>query len=155
MAFEALKDRREITSQDIERHGVPWCMTDEVAENIRNKPVLIVNTDLSGGPGIHWLCLFVRDNEVEIFDPLGPENKRSNWDILLEEIRSSGMGVHIMPIRAQAKKSSHCGWFSLAAARLGPDALALVFADVNKAKSASRTALGNVKQLIRMFGYQE
>ena len=162
MALEALQDRREITSNDLTSHGQPWAMADEIAGKLHPKGVreakqpLVVNTDLSGGPGIHWITLFPMGRKTLIFDPLGPENRRDNDSVIREQIRRTGSEAELMSIRVQAKKSTHCGFFALAAAKLGPDSIPLVFKGIpSGARDAPRIALGNVKQLIRMFGFRE
>ena len=156
MALEALRDRREITSNDLKHHGQPWVMADEIADKLQDGQPLVVNTDLSGGQGIHWITLFKMGNKTLIFDPLGPENRRDNDGVIREQIKRTGSDAELMSIRVQAKKSSHCGFFSLAAAKLGPDMLPVIFKGIPQgAQDAPRIALGNVKQLIRMFGFRD
>ena len=47
----------------VERDGLP-----ELEES---KVCAVVNTDLTRGPGIHWICFFKENNKVEFFDSGG------------------------------------------------------------------------------------
>ena len=156
MALEALQDRREITSNDLKHFGQPWAMADEIAAKLQEGQPLVVNTDLAGGPGIHWITLFRMGRKTLLFDPLGKDNCRDNDAVIREQIGRTGSEAEVMNLRVQAKKSTHCGFFALAAAQLGPDMLPVIFRDIpTGALDAPRIALGNVKQLIRMFGFRE
>lgn len=136
-------------------------MADEIADKLEDGVPLVVNTDLSGGPGIHWITLFRMGPKTLIFDPLGPGNKRNNDAVIREQIQRTGSTGELVALRVQAKKSTHCGFFALAAAKLGLDALPMIFRNVDgpqkrgPQKRAPITALGNVKQLIRMFGFRD
>ena len=48
---------------------------DKLKNSTLIKPGLyIVNTDVSTGPGLHWVCIMLQ-NEIEYFDSLGNEPK--------------------------------------------------------------------------------
>ena len=64
-----------------------------MVDNIKlyHKEPLIVNTDLSSGPGIHWIVLYPVDNICYIFDPLGENNYRLYDNIKINKIREYGL----------------------------------------------------------------
>ena len=63
-----------ISSEDLDRLNLPWSYVDQV--KLRLHEPLIVNTDLSGGPGVHWIVLVkLRHGIVYMYDPLGPKNR--------------------------------------------------------------------------------
>lgn len=59
-----------ITSADIERNGFAWTMVDDMRKRMfkRGKP-FIINTDISGNQGVHWItAVLADDNKWFIYD---------------------------------------------------------------------------------------
>ena len=90
-----------------------------MVDNIKlyHKVPLIVNTDLSSGPGIHWIVLYPVDNICYIFDPLGENNFRPYDNIMINKIREYGLKFKFYPGRFQFKNSNLCGYFSIMIAK--------------------------------------
>ncbi len=63
---------------------IPWSMVD----NIKYLKFQIVNTDISSGPGIHWICIAQLNDGSLIVDPLGPMNERLYDDIMIRNLMS-------------------------------------------------------------------
>lgn len=76
---------------------------DELVENDRGEGLYIINTDISTGPGKHWVCLFLSD-ETEYFDSLGlaPVEVKAFLDNRLEPYVFSSQ-------RLQGPNSDVCG----------------------------------------------
>ena len=58
------------------KHFVGVFARDEIIKQILKPGLYVVNTDISSGPGIHWVCIYVNSNQVDYFDSLGlpPDN---------------------------------------------------------------------------------
>lgn len=103
-----------ISAQDIENNGFEWQMIDQI--RIGKVPV-IVNTDTSAGPGVHWIVAVILPNGVPyVYDPLGPRNKRmtsnyQNSDVIL--MKALGNRIAMYPYPSQMRDNSLCGWHSL------------------------------------------
>ena len=54
------------------------------------KDPLIVNTDISSGPGIHWIVLYPVKEICYIIDPLGENNFRPYDKIMIDRINEFG-----------------------------------------------------------------
>jgi len=87
---------------------------------------IILNTDLSGNPGVHWIVLTgLKNSFAHIFDSLGSKNPRKDADgnitdkILFDRLRSQGYNrIHFYPYKVQLIDSSACGNFSIFTAKL-------------------------------------
>ena len=81
------------------------------------KEPLIMNTDISSGPGIHWIVLYPVDKVCYIFDPLGENNFRPYDKIMIEKINEYDLKIKFYPGRIQFKNSNLCGYFSIMIAK--------------------------------------
>ena len=57
------------------------------------KDPLIVNTDISSGPGIHWIVLYPVKEICYIIDPLGENNFRPYDKIMIDKINEFGLKI--------------------------------------------------------------
>ena len=137
-------------------------MVDDFQEALKvNKP-LIINTDISGGPGVHWIVAVLRPKGgLYIYDPLGPANDRvdSMGEHVDQYLRKQSKGaehkLHLYPHPSQIRTTGHCGWFSIYVAKLLKRYLD-VFPDISNeqvdqliVKRFGRTAdWGDVRKLI-------
>ena len=81
------------------------------------KDPLIVNTDISSGPGIHWIVLYPVKEICYIIDPLGENNFRPYDKIMIEKLNSYDLKIKFYPGRIQFKNSNLCGYFSIMIAK--------------------------------------
>lgn len=108
-------------------NGLDWSMMDKF---IPTATPQVVNTDISTGPGDHWIVAFINKGEGYVYDPLGPDNHRVTTDFidsdpfLISAFRAKGIhNIHIYPYASQLKTSALCGWFSIFVATLLRDYL--------------------------------
>ena len=76
---------------------------DELPTQFAKPGLYIVNTDVSYGPGKHWVCLYI-DNKIEYFDSLGREP-----DQLLYFIQNQNMEYSFNTRQIQNSFSDVCG----------------------------------------------
>lgn len=81
------------------------------------KDPLIVNTDISSGPGIHWIVLYPVKEICYIIDPLGENNFRPYDKLMIDRINDYGLKINFYPGRIQFKNSNLCGYFSIMIAK--------------------------------------
>jgi len=156
-----MRDKKEITSDDIESNGVRWCMADTADKCLagRARAPFIVNTarsdDSSGG--LHWITARLFGKRAFVFDPLGPRNQRPNDALLTDSLKRAGAEKIVeFPFAVQDKATTHCGWFALAVAKLIRRArtpLGAIRAIERYFGPASKVPLENVAQLVRSGGY--
>jgi len=131
-----------IDSGDIESNGFNWCNADWIDFRVRANEPFLVNTDLKGNPGVHWLaCVVLRSAaqqqqqpSVYLYDPLGPKNKRidSNGQPTMTTFRINltrnlrnqrsilsilRVSFHLYPFASQIE-TTRCGWFAIFVADL-------------------------------------
>ena len=108
-----------ISSRDIEANGFEWSYANTIPSLRIGKPI-IVNTDLDGGPGIHWITLVKLANGVTyIYDPLGARNQRVSSDgTRTTDTITKGKRVVFYPYASQRASTTRCGWFALYVANL-------------------------------------
>jgi hypothetical protein len=108
-----------ISSRDIEANGFEWSYANTIPSLRIGKPI-IVNTDLDGGPGIHWITLVKLANGVTyIYDPLGARNQRVSSDgTRTTDTITKGKRVAYYPYASQRASTTRCGWFALYVANL-------------------------------------
>jgi len=104
-----------ISSEDIEKNGLPYGMVDTF---VLYQGPIVVNTDTSNNGGIHWFVLAqLPDNSIYMFDPLGPKNLRrtsdGHYSDHILKHRLEGMLIHKFPYQIQHKSSTLCGWYSI------------------------------------------
>ena len=58
------------------------------------KEPLIMNTDISSGPGIHWIVLYPVDKVCYIFYPLGENNFRPYDKIMIEKLNDYDLKIN-------------------------------------------------------------
>jgi len=91
------------------------------------KTPTIVNTDLAGNPGVHWVvAMRLSDGSDYIYDPLGPHNKRgSSLGVLTDRyLIDNVLRAHIYPYQSQMATNKLCGWHAIYVATLIKRALA-------------------------------
>lgn len=135
MTGSSVGDRSMIDSGDIESNGFNWCNADWIDFRVRANEPFLVNTDLKGNPGVHWLACVVLRSSVYLYDPLGPKNKRidSNGQptmttfriTLARNLRNqrstksiSRVSFHLYPFASQIETTTRCGWFAIFVADL-------------------------------------
>ena len=104
-----------INSEDIKKNNLKWSMVDNI--KLSYKEPLIMNTDISSGPGIHWIVLYPVDKIFYIFDPLGENNFRPYDKIMIDKINGYNLKIKFYPGRIQFKNSNLCGYFSIMIAK--------------------------------------
>jgi len=96
-------------------------MVDTYDGNNTGFPI-IVNTDTSNGPGVHWIvALRLPNGEPYVYDPLGPQNNRIGSQMIPADVflnRDFGEKPHFYPYRSQLKSNSLCGWHAIYVANL-------------------------------------
>jgi len=115
---------------------------DRVGQTIgkmSNYQSFVINTDIAGNPGVHWLAARIEPRILRVIDPLGANNDRGTDHILKREALKSGRRVIFHPYAMQTLNSDHCGYFAVAIAHL-----------LQKMNAASPIAIGNM--LIKHFG---
>lgn len=116
------------------------------------KDPLIVNTDISSGPGIHWIVLYPVKDICYIIDPLGENNFRPYDKIMIDIINDYGLKIKFYPGRIQFKNSNLCGYFSIMIAKYlkkyEPDNPIHLINELFGLKADNN----DIKQLINHFG---
>lgn len=102
-----------VSSELIEHHGLKWCCIDQLEENIKCHMPVVVNTDISTGPGIHWICIVEIDEVAFIIDPLGPDNFRPYDELMFKQFSEMGLKPVFYNGKFQFKSSTVCGYFSM------------------------------------------
>ena len=139
-----------INSEDIKRNNLKWSMVDNI--KLSYKEPLIMNTDISSGPGIHWIVLYPVDKVCYIFDPLGENNFRPYDKIMIDKINDYDLKIKFYPGRIQFKNSNLCGYFSIMIAKYlkkyEPDQPFKLINELFGLKPDNN----DIKQLIKHFG---
>ena len=116
------------------------------------KDPLIVNTDISSGPGIHWIVLYPVKDICYIIDPLGENNFRPYDKLMIDRIHEFGLKIKFYPGRIQFKNSNLCGYFSIMIAKYlkkyEPDNPIHLINELFGLKADNN----DIKQLINHFG---
>lgn len=107
-----------ISSSDIESNGIAWGSVDNFAGKLKDRVPIVINTDLSSGGGVHWLCLYPVEKKVIVFDSLGKSNFRPNDAIMVKQIQSRGYTTTVWNGSSQFKDDSLCGWHAIYCAKL-------------------------------------
>ena len=147
---EVNKSTDLINSEDIKRNNLKWSMVDNI--KLSYKEPLIMNTDISSGPGIHWIVLYPVDKVCYIFDPLGENNFRPYDKIMIDKINDYNLKIKFYPGRIQFKNSNLCGYFSIMIAKYlkkyEPDQPFKIINELFGLKPDNN----DIKQLIKHFG---
>jgi len=111
-----------ISSADIEENHLQWTMIDKF---VPTRTPIVLNTDTSSGPGIHWIVAFIHQGSGYVFDSLGPHSYRGTSDgqpsdpILRGAFSQVGVKkIHFYPYTSQLESSSLCGWFAIYSASM-------------------------------------
>lgn len=105
-------DKNDLFSNDdIEKNGLKIYAVDKIKVG---KKAFIVNTDISSGPGIHYITLYPMGNIVYIVDSLGKNNYRPYDYIMFKKLQN--YDVEFYPASFQFSNTSLCGWLATAAA---------------------------------------
>lgn len=85
---------------------------DNFTNKLKNKHFIIINTDISSGPGKHWFCVVKVHNVIECFDSLGIKEQQKK---LLCDHFSVFNNTHIIfnTTQVQSYSSVSCGQFVL------------------------------------------
>jgi hypothetical protein len=112
-----------LNARDIERAGFKWAYADQANRKLNTMPLgepLIVNTDSTGGPGVHWVVMVRQYEEmgtkpaVFLYDPLGDDNER-----LTSDGKPSKLKYDLLYGPAsQLASTDHCGYFAIYVADL-------------------------------------
>lgn len=103
-----------IDSSDIENNGLEWAMMDDFNDKLKQNTAIIVNTDINGGGGIHWVVMYLRGNVLYLIDSLGNKNYRPNDKHMRNIINENNLILKIYPFGSyQYSDDSLCGWFSI------------------------------------------
>lgn len=105
-----------INSEDIKKNGIAVGSADKF--KLHDREPIIINTDLSGGPGIHWIVLVPIDEHVYIIDSLGPDNYRPNDATMLSKLNQMGYDYSVYDGTYQYANDSLCGFFAIYVANL-------------------------------------
>ena len=147
---EVNKSTDLINSEDIKRNNLKWSMVDNI--KLSYKEPLIMNTDISSGPGIHWIVLYPVDKVCYIFDPLGENNFRPYDKMMIEKLNDYDLKIKFYPGRIQFKNSNLCGYFSIMIAKYlkkyEPDEPFKIINELFGLKPDNN----DIKQLIKHFG---
>ena len=147
---EVNKSTDLINSEDIKKNNLKWSMVDNI--KLSYKEPLIMNTDISSGPGIHWIVLYPVDKVCYIFDPLGENNFRPYDKIMIDKINDYDLKIKFYPGRIQFKNSNLCGYFSIMIAKYlkkyEPDQPFEIINELFGLKPDNN----DIKQLIKHFG---
>ena len=170
-----MQNQSEISDKDIRKNGLVFMMIDDL---LRNRKFLkgraaVVNTAATRDPnGLHWLAMKrFEGRTVEggsaprtyVFDPLGPKNNtRPHDDIMGQQLERLGE-ARWFPYATQSKRTHHCGWFSIAVAKILDSFDTIDEAEEEimehfvraepEGQSESRGAKQNVSFLIKVAGY--
>lgn len=147
---EVNKSTDLINSEDIKKNNLKWSMVDNI--KLSYKEPLIMNTDISSGPGIHWIVLYPVDKVCYIFDPLGENNFRPYDKIMIDKINDYDLKIKFYPGRIQFKNNNLCGYFSIMIAKYlkkyEPDEPFKLINELFGLKPDNN----DIKQLIKHFG---
>ena len=147
---EVNKSTDLINSEDIKKNNLKWSMVDNI--KLSYKEPLIMNTDISSGPGIHWIVLYPVDKVCYIFDPLGENNFRPYDKIMIDKLNDYNLKIKFYPGRIQFKNSNLCGYFSIMIAKYlkkyEPDEPFKLINELFGLKPDNN----DIKQLIKHFG---
>lgn len=114
------EESSQIGSDDIEANGLKWTSVDMFGPLLKTNVYFVMNTDVSGSPGIHWMACCCPSGEkiLYIADTLGIDNRRP-YDALMKEIaEESGYDIQFYPHKIQLSFSTHCGWFAIVIGKL-------------------------------------
>jgi len=139
-----------INSDDCEKNMITWSMVDNLHNVMYDREPVCLNTDLSSGAGIHWICVYPRDNIIYIIDPLGPKNYRPYDSIMYNQMY--GHKVKFYPGKFQYDDSVLCGFFTIYVCKMlqhNPECN--VFEEVEKVFGDSADD-EDIQKLINAFG---
>lgn len=112
--IKCLKENQEIKKKFL---GVFPC--DKIPKRIPKKDskFLIINTDISTGPGIHWIAIYIdpKIKQVEVFDPADSRNS-FNSELFLYKARleeEKGFTIRYADQILQSPTSNLCAVYCL------------------------------------------
>ncbi|GBN25123.1 hypothetical protein AVEN_200179-1 [Araneus ventricosus] len=87
------------------------------ADNIpllTGKAAIIVNTDVSGGHGKHWVALFMESDKLDFFDSFGKSpDEFLNGSFHTSCFAEKFPNTTYNPIKFQSRESLVCGYYSI------------------------------------------
>ncbi|MBM3938634.1 MAG: hypothetical protein FJ333_08300 [Sphingomonadales bacterium] len=85
---------------------------DTIPKHFKNRNFIIVNTDISSGPGKHWFCIVKNNGMIECFDSLGVTTAKQSFLRNHFAIRGiTHVTFNVTPV--QPLDSTLCGQFVL------------------------------------------
>jgi hypothetical protein len=139
-----------INGDDIHLNKIKWASVDNFAHLLKSQDAFIINTDLSSGPGIHWITLVNRNKMVHIVDSLGKNNHRQYDDIMKQQLK--GYDYQFYDGYFQKIDNTMCGYFAIFVAKLinslpDKDPFQLVESVFGRTADA-----GDILKLVHAFG---
>lgn len=146
-----------VTDKIISEHKLPWATADTF--DLRKTPVVIVNTDIQSGPGIHWITIATtRDKRALIIDSLGPRDDQPYNDMITTRIKLQGFTPTLYKGKFQFDYDHSCGWFAIATAQIAistlrsnPDATVADIAAAVRAVFGNRPDVTDLEIIKRRF----
>lgn len=104
-----------MSNSDISANGIPVRMIDNFDDTLSNNAnAFVLNTDVSSGPGIHYIAVIrIAKNKVFIIDSLGKNNYRPNDDLMFQTFKDHGVSWQFYPYKFQVNDSTRCGWWAV------------------------------------------
>lgn len=91
-----------------------WCNSNTIDKCLGTNKPFILNTDVSDGPGIHFItCFEYQPNQLFIIDSLGPKNYRENDNIMFNILDENNYDVKFYQYKFQQKLSNVCGFWAV------------------------------------------
>jgi len=81
-----------VTSDYLERYGIPWCYREASGAMAKLKYAFVINLDDMTGPGTHWTTARVVDGVLYYADPFGaflngwPPAELSNYPLIVNRL---------------------------------------------------------------------
>jgi hypothetical protein len=98
-----------LTNDLFSKHIPKYFLYPDTTISISQKPALvIINTDLSSGPGEHWCVAFLNNNICDYFDPLGFPPQHDQYDFVPKLLPFCDFIIH-NKVAVQTETSSVCG----------------------------------------------
>lgn len=102
----------EINKLPFKKYFRGICSADTIPKKLKHKECLIINTDLSTGPGIHWYCVVRIHDVLECFDSLSVSSEKKTF--IQSNFNYKGVKYIIYnSTQLQPLESSLCGQYCL------------------------------------------
>jgi hypothetical protein len=101
-----------ITSDDIEKEGLRWCMRDNIPP-LPNHSVIVYNTDKASGQGKHWETFALQQPICYWYDPFGTKVNQPPKELITWLQKHGYTQLVANEMCHQPLESWLCGWFSI------------------------------------------